>query len=338
MKLTPSVCGALLALVCHPALASSLRDQVADRWAPTIYQETKDPLRDLIAPFDFDGDWDGRNNAANLGRYPLEPVVYYTVQETATHWLVQYLPYHPVDYKRFNGHAHDTESILVVVAKRGGPLGTLEVMETRFHEVWYQYALPGAPVGDGADDVDGPIHLDADGRPAVYAQRVGHGICGGFSPTRWLADLQLTCEHARAPHLDKRGVVYRHTAPVHPIDPTLAKQEVGYTLVELESTWWKHAADPAMYAKWGDYAGERCGTPGWRCPRNIGRALAAAGHQVASPWGQSTGHGVRAIGDTFFDPAFTISRRLTFYEPFSLAYVWNPYVGITAPTPHLAHK
>ena len=35
-----------------------------------------------------------------------------------------------------------------------------------------------------------------------------------------------------------------------------------------------------------------------------------------------------ARGSAFFDPALTLSRRLRFPPPFSLDYVWNPYLGV----------
>src|SRR5207247_2569683 len=96
---------------------------------------------------------------------PLIATVYYTVTETPTHWFVQYLPYHPVDWKVTNGHEHDTESVFAVITKAGGGLGKLLAMETEFHGTWYQYGLD-ATVKDGADTVDGPIHFDTKtGRP-----------------------------------------------------------------------------------------------------------------------------------------------------------------------------
>jgi hypothetical protein len=312
------------------APARPLRDQVAARWAPTIFQESRDPVRDFISAFDFDGDWDASNNAANVDKFPLRAVVYYTVQETATHWFVQYLPYHPVDYKWVTGHAHDTESVLLAVSKRGGPFGTPEVMETRFHVMWHQYARAGAAVRDGADDIDGPIHFDETGRPTVYAQRASHGLCGGFSPPFAVPDLQIHCIHAMPPKLSSRGVVYRYTGQAGTPDPTLATQEVGYELVEISSTWWAHAQDPAVFVRWRDFRGERCGTPGWRCPRHVGRGLGGIGESVASPWGQSPGEGADAVGDTFFDPAFTLAKRLEWEPPYSLDYTFNPYIGIVA--------
>ena len=50
------------------------RDQVAQHYAPVIYQETNDPIKDLFTAFDFDGDWNGDNQsirASSRGHHPL---------------------------------------------------------------------------------------------------------------------------------------------------------------------------------------------------------------------------------------------------------------------------
>ena len=175
MKRAALLLGAVLLLT---ARAWAGRDEVARHYAPVVYQETNDAIKDLFTAFDFDGNWNGDDNAENMEcwsdatkcntadnpgsacagqKCPLRATVYYTVIETATHWFVQYMPYHPLDWKVTNGHENDTESILAVVAKAGGPFGTLQAMETRFHTDWYDYAVSG--VGNAGGSVDGPIHF-----------------------------------------------------------------------------------------------------------------------------------------------------------------------------------
>src|SRR5438309_9438952 len=108
-------CFFLCALLASSARAGPLRDELARHHAPVIYQETNHPIKDLFAAFDFDGDWNGDNQAENMECYydaskcntpdnpsspcagqrcPLIATVYYTVTETPTHWFVQYMPYH----------------------------------------------------------------------------------------------------------------------------------------------------------------------------------------------------------------------------------------------------
>lgn len=275
---------ALLAPLAHAGPGADQRRRVAERWAPTIYQETRDK-RDLLAAFDFDGDWDLSNNAAHVNSAPLAAVVYVSVLETATHWFLNYLPYHPVDSKSPSGHDHDTEHITMVVRKDGSDTGRLEVVETRFHKVNYQYA--GKGIGDAADDVDGPIHLGPDGHPEVYAQRAGHGICGGFAPLAWWNALELECWHKDSPHIEKRGVVYRFRGRAE-VPRSIDDRNVGYQLLEMRDSLWAHARDcgpHAVFSSLMDFRGARCGR-GLVCPRGIGAQLSAApGHaSTGAPW------------------------------------------------------
>ena len=263
---------------------------------------------------------------------PLIATFYTAVFETPTHWFVQYLPYHPLDWKVTNGHEHDTESLLAVVAKAGGGLGYLQVIETRFHLYWYQYAADIA-VTAGADDIDGPVHFDAaTGRPVIYSQMAGHGLCGGFSPpNRLLPDLSLTCNHRETPHIDRTGVRYSpDAAPAMPLVADGRTVEAGVRLVDLWTSVWPHLRELGpgrAFASAIDYQGERCAR--FACPTQFGGAWEGnEGQPPAEPWAQPGGNGVTAIGDQFFDPAYTMSKRLTFPQPYSLDYCFNQYLGV----------
>jgi hypothetical protein len=260
--------------------------------------------------------------------------VYYTVVETATHWFVQYMPYHPVDYKRIGGHTHDTESVLLAVRKDGDG-ARLEVMETRFHRVWYQYAAGDAGVTSRADDVDGVIRFDDDGHPEVYVQRVGHGLCGGLAPTEPVRELELVCDHSRAPKLQERGIVYRYTgeAQVPIIEAPPSTQSCGYALTEIATSLWPRRSEGQTFAQKIDYRGERCDEPSWSCPRGLGKrfTIATDGEGAEAPWAQTPGRGSLMLGEQFFDPAATLARRLTFADAYSLDYAYNPYIGIGEP-------
>jgi hypothetical protein len=338
--------------VAGSALAAT-RDQVAQHYAPVIYQETNDPIKDLYTAFDFDGNWNGDDQQENMEcwsdstkcntsdnpnsacagqKCPLIATVYYTVIETDTHWFVQYMPYHPLDWKVTNGHENDTESIFAVVNKSGGPLGTLQAMETRFHIYWYQYSND-PNVGTAGDNVDGPIHFDpTSGRPAVYSQMVGHGLCGGFSPpNRLFPDLSLTCNHNDTPHIDQTGVIY--SPDIAAAMPTVVSNTTvmaGYNLVELLGSVWPHIHDIGpgkAFQSAINYQGERCAM--FTCPTQFGGNWEGnEGTSPGEPWAQPGGNGVSADGDQFFDPAYTMSKRLNFPAPFSLNYCYNPYLGI----------
>ena len=81
-----------------PAVADELPsagyNDLVEYWAPTIYQDVTtdyDVRADFITRFDFDGDWSGVNNWENTFLYPLTSAVYYSVQETETHYFINLL-------------------------------------------------------------------------------------------------------------------------------------------------------------------------------------------------------------------------------------------------------
>jgi hypothetical protein len=162
---------------------------------------------------------------------------------------------------------------------------------------------------------------------------VGHGLCGGFSPPNYLfPDLQITCNHDQQPHIYRTGVIY--SPDVVPVEmPIVADGRTvyaGYQMVELLTSVWPHIHEIGpgkAFLSAIDYQGERCAQ--FDCPKQFGGAWEGnEGQSPAEPWGQPPGAGVNAVGDQFFDPAYTMSKRLTFPEPFSLDYCFNPYLGI----------
>jgi MYXO-CTERM domain-containing protein len=346
--------GTFVAALVAAAPASAItRDEVAKKHAPIFYQEVRDKTRDLYTAYDFDGNWAGDDNEENVacvadakkcapsspcagGKCGVIGTVYFTVIETSTHWFVQYMPYHPRDTKATNGHEHDTESVLVVVAKDATiPEGKLQAIETRFHTEWFAYA--DASVKAAAKTPNGSIHVDAQGHPQVYSQQVGHGLCGGFSPpNNVFPDLQLTCNHGEAPPIAGTGVVYRPDIPVaQPVVADGKAVDAGYAMVEIFTSFWARRSEigPGKTFKDAvDYAGDRCNV--LACPKAFGGAfMGDGGESPSGPWNQEGGAGVTAVGSQFFDPAYTMSKRLGFPEPFSLDYCHNPYVGISDKCP-----
>jgi hypothetical protein len=59
--------------------------------------------------------------------------MYYVVQESLTHWLIYYTPYHPRSWVVGHidkDHEHDAESAILFVRKDGTTFGTLEAVAT----------------------------------------------------------------------------------------------------------------------------------------------------------------------------------------------------------------
>ena len=337
MKKVALVLSAATLLLASTTAFAGQREDVAKRWAPVLQQEIKDG-KDLFTAYDFDGNWAGDDNDENLKSCldgtttcDLAAKVYFTVIETSTHWFVNYLPYHATDAKMTNGHEHDTESVLVVVAKDGSPTGKLLAVEMRFHLDWFVYA-DAAIVKDGAKKIDGAIHADGAGHPQVYVQQVGHGFCGGFSPpNNVFPDLQLQCKHAEQPHIDGTGVIYSPDLPA--TAPKITKDQtvtVGYALEEILTSFWARRTEVGegkTFKTLIDFAGERCNV--LACPKQFGGAFQGnRGSSPSGPWDQEAGDGTKGNGSQFFDPAFTMSKRLTFAPGFSVDYCHNPYLGI----------
>lgn len=117
---------------------------IVERWAPVIYQDT-DADRvwaDLITSVNFDGNWQGADNATNAAkkekRELLRAVVYFSMVRTATHTFLGYYFYHA---HSSNGwpHEHDLEGVVVAVSRSSGQI---EAMLTNVHGPYVPYVAP----------------------------------------------------------------------------------------------------------------------------------------------------------------------------------------------------
>jgi hypothetical protein len=118
---------------------------------------------DFMNRFDFDGDWNGLNNWANLAERPpndyhkderVRAYMYYSVVETATHYFINYCSYHAHDREPrcsdSECHENDLEGGLHMVKKgpENGGMGSLWLMMYLAHDDWYTYLTPaGRAVG-----------------------------------------------------------------------------------------------------------------------------------------------------------------------------------------------
>src|SRR3569623_2061721 len=81
---------------------SDSEKQIASKTAPVFHQALGGhPRGDYPTNFDFDGDWIGTNNWSHAGnkKYKLKGYIYYSVQETETHYYIHYAVFHARDYK-----------------------------------------------------------------------------------------------------------------------------------------------------------------------------------------------------------------------------------------------
>ena len=151
------LCAALI-LTLAPASAVTFPaayDALAAHWSPLLYHDVgisygEQGLEDIPMKIDFDSDWVCTNNWENLeieyhtrAGYDYRAYLYYSVQETASHYFLTYGVYHPKDESDFVGsidkHENDMEHILIAIEKDGSQYGALDLLITQAHSGWNYY-------------------------------------------------------------------------------------------------------------------------------------------------------------------------------------------------------
>jgi hypothetical protein len=320
---------------------STSRDRfhsLAVEYAPFIAQETWfEPKADFITRFDFDGDWDGSNNWESLGAGTSQAYVYYAAMETSTHWFLIYTFFHPRDYSdqclAGTCHENDNEGVILTVRKDGSEFGRLQVMETLAHNHVYSFVADNR-IEDGIHDVDGELLVHEGSHPMVFIEAGGHGALGVASEDSLFSAKDMDFRNTGVTYVYK-GVSER---PRHAND-----RSVGYELLPIYEHLWKRAqnvdvTDSRTFTDFFEYEpfGERP-TVKWNV---IGGAFYGSRHgeNKAKPfWGwhdeRTKDKKVLSRGQWGLDPAYAVSQNLRFPidEPFSLEYVYNPYLGIGEP-------
>ncbi len=317
---------------------------LAEHWAPFLAQETWfQPKADYPARFDFDKDWDGDNNWQSLDTGSSQAYVYYAVMETATHWFLIYNVFHARDYsdKCVIGtcHENDNEGVILTVRKDGTEFGRLQAMETLAHNNVYSF-VADTRVTRGLHDVDGTVDLHEGRRPIVFIESGGHGIYGSRSSHARYDISRDTFTAGTGVTFIYKGVAER---PRHAND-----RLVGYDLLPIHEHWWSRAYSGSGWTSrtFDDYftyspLGGRPGVP----HRQIAGAFLGrkeAENKAKPFWGWhdslSLKRRVLAVGQWALDPAYAVSLNLRFprSEPFSLDYVFNPYLGAAGPLPAVA--
>ena len=172
-------------LLSRPSATQSNKSnyQIAKAYSPIFYQDldkTDGPCRnqsksgsaDWIAAVNYDGDWVGTNNWENLVRErsqgDVKAKVYYTTNETSTHFFVMYSVFHPRDWTdipfacRLDSHENDMEGVLICAKKDGSNFGNVEYVSTIYHSERRNYR---------ANEV-----LLSNKKAQIFIQAKGHGI------------------------------------------------------------------------------------------------------------------------------------------------------------------
>ncbi|MEU8076268.1 hypothetical protein AB0B31_12555 [Catellatospora citrea] len=305
-----------------PAGAAVTQAQLALRWAPIHYQDVDatgshalSGRSDYITKVDFDGDLNGRNNWDRTGQagVSLAAHAYYSVVETATHWYLTYLFFHPRDWTDHpffeTEHENDGEGVLLVVERDGSDYGVLRAAVTVAHTDFYSYTLSGSTWSSGRESVDGTLQLQSsphDGflHPVTAQEAKGHGL-------------------KAYPQYDINGdglVYYPSTIAETPSSGD--DRDVRYQLIDIFAAGglWAQRANTSLFASAGTFAGDDsgdCGAGTYDCTTNSANA----------PWGWDDGNDLPGRGQLATDPAKVAVEYFTIPGTLSRTYTSNPYQG-----------
>ena len=245
-----------------PKARNARHRQLAQTWAPRIYQNIDESyaLGDYLTKFNFDGDYNGKNNWESLSQYTTVPAyVYYAVSETATHYFIHYAVFHPRDWHEWLGaemHENDLEGLSLAIQKTGGA-GTLVAMETMAHDQFYQYrARPD--VEGKSETIDGEVSLYEGTHPRVFVEAKGHGLLG----------CDARCDSAPGGN----GIVYAYQGRAQSPQTSAGNfdQEYSYDLIAFDADgsagedqgFWHRRhdiCDTCTFGSWGRLRGDNYG-------------------------------------------------------------------------------
>lgn len=312
---------------------------LAEHYAPLVCQETwLEPKADFLARVDYDGDWRGDNNWDNLPVGSSQAYVYYAAMETSTHYFLVYDLFHPRRYAddcaAGGCHENSTTGLILTIRKDGSKYGRLQVMQTRAQNSVFSYAADSR-IREGAHRINAEVRLWRDSHPVVFVESGSHGVFGAADPER----SRFSTE--RMDFTASTGVTYRFggaaARPAHPND-----REVSYELLSAYEHWWARATsrDALAARAFADFFRY---TPFGNRPRATADEIAAAFwgrkyavNQARPFWGWydslALSRKLLSTGQWGLDPAYAVTVSLKFPSspPFSLDYVYNPYLEVRA--------
>jgi hypothetical protein len=311
------LCFALLLGAAAAATGADARHrQLAEHYAPVVFQESRSTVLDFIAKFDYDGDWKGDNNWRNAYLHDLTGHAYYSVIESSNHYFITYAFYHPRDYtaRPYEGfapkteHENDMEGCTITIEKDGSAFGKVVLLETLAHDVFFKYDnRDNRRVSNGSLKLDGSMAF-VDGHPAVYIEAEGHGVKA--------ASRAVVASAGAFP-----GIVYRYTGKAA-VPESNRDPNATYDLVSIEDTLWAYRFDVGSTFCCADTYAMNGGTTA-----ALGSAFNGpiGGCAAKPPWGWDQATDKIAKGDWFRDPLKAYPTQLRI-ENFTGSYVHNPYL------------
>ncbi len=291
-------------------------EELAIHYAPVIDQAVNVLLSrggrgDFITAVNYDGDWSCLNNWENLASGDLGAVVYYSVQETETHWFIGYYFYHPRDDAEIwlDRHENDLEGIMLAVPKGDDGYLPPEIMYTQGHGNVYFYMGSGAesPHMLEGSHYGGALALRSNtDRPHIYItpngtlQNCGHSV-------------ESAAGHSTYWSVGNSGVRYcyggRAETPAS-WNGDFSLNRCAYDLRPLEELWAFREGPydgTGVFGSFGAFDGDNWGED-----------------KANPPWGWRN-KTIYGFGGSFLtDPAWTINHAVSGVA-LSSAYTSNPY-------------
>jgi len=322
---------AVLILILAGMGAASQNDsptyrELAEFYAPAIFQDARSEFLDYITRFDFDGDWNGANNWANAYLFELPGYVYYAVIESDYHYFITYAFFHPRDYtgRPMEGfapkveHENDLEGCTLLVEKTRSRWGEPLLLQTLAHDKFFRYASSSTDrVHPGRDDLHGSVFFletDLEGHqktPAIFIEAEGHGVKA--------ASADVLAEDYEHP-----GVVYRYTGHGAEVPKNNRDNNVSYELIPIEQTLWTRryeVGENSLYccgdSFWLSYGSRDVWGDSFNGP--------VGGCAARPPWSWDEAEDGISKGDWFRDPLHSYAGQL-WIDGFSGQYIYNPYL------------
>ncbi len=271
-------------------------EEIAVHYAPQIDAAVNVLLSrggrgDFITAVDYDGDWDCRNNWENLGKHPLNAVVYYSVQETDTHYFAGYYFYHPRDDAEIwlDRHENDLEGVMLAIPKSAEGFLPPVYMYTQGHGLLPFYYDAENPIAEGSRKAGGLL-LNGDS-PCIYITPNGTLDYAGHS-------VESALDHSTYWSVGISGVRYVHGGmaqePKHWNGSFTAEaNRCSYELRPLTELW-ERRDDGVTFGEYAAFAGDNWGV-----------------NKANPPWGWRN-KTVYGFGGSFLsDPVWTFNRAIT---------------------------
>ena len=317
----------------------SFYEELAQSYAPVVYQdlESGSVQTNYLTQVNFDDDFNLSNNFENMPRYDLEGYLYWNVIESLTHYFIQYIYYYPTRTTTRDENEHDLTGITVVVQKmESDELGELRSVDTYANGRLFSFvpdqSSPDRRVNDGQADINHrfPESDLEDGR-----RFLSYVVSGKHDSCYWgWGGQDFFCQHTpNAFFSDSAGFIYRYTGTAEL--PRGLSGEVGYDLLSFLEVFWMNRTDitpngSGFYQSSDIYSplGEDRPGGGLSFPYYLASNDFDTHGEMPFAWFDGTVGGNVGEGQWFVDPAFALKQRLTYPEPFSVIYCFNPFLGV----------